>query len=141
MIAQNLLHGAPPPMFARVVEFSPTSDAAAQFVQLIQEKALPIVKAQAGCIGAFVQPQQNAGQVVLGLSVWKTKADAERYRLGCYPDIEEMLRPFLKCGPKLHSFEVREIKEVIVQARGRFKRRTHPRMRRPRRTLTGATRS
>ena len=128
-------------MFARVVEFSPASDAAAQFVQLIQEKALPIVKALAGCIGAFVQLQENAGQVVLGLSVWKSKKDAERYRLGCYPDIEEMLRPFLKCGVKLRTFEVREIKDIIVQARARFKRRTHPRMRRPRRTWTGATRS
>lgn len=96
-------------MLARIVEYSPSSDAAAQFVQLIQEKALPIVKGQEGCICAFVDLSHNAGPVILGVSVWKTKADAERYRRECCPDIEDMLRPFLKCGPKLRTFEVREI--------------------------------
>jgi quinol monooxygenase YgiN len=105
----------PYPMFARIVEFSPTSDAAAQFVQIIQEKVLPIIKAQAGCLRASVEVRHNLGHVVLGVSVWDSKVDAERYRLDCYPEIEEMLRPFLKCTPRFRTFEGPDIGQMIVQ--------------------------
>src|ERR1700687_3741459 len=99
-------------MFARVVEFSPTSDAAAQFVQVIEETALRIVKAQARCIVAFVELPENSEHVVLGVSVWQSKSNAERFTRECYPDIENMLRPFLKCSPELHTFEVQEIRDI-----------------------------
>jgi hypothetical protein len=105
-------------MVTRVVEFSPTSDAAAQFVQVVEETALRIVKAQAGCIVACVQVR---GKVVMGLSVWKSKSDAERFSRECYADIENMLRPFLKCDPKLHTFEAREIESHTVCASRRLR--------------------
>jgi quinol monooxygenase YgiN len=101
-------------MFARVVQFSPDSDAAAEFVRLIQEKVLPIVCAQPGCIVAFVEPPRKASRSVLGVSVWDSKMDAEHYSRECFPDIENMLRPFLKRAPKLRTFEVREIRDVAV---------------------------
>jgi hypothetical protein len=101
-------------MFARVVQFSPDSGAAAEFVLLIQEKLLPIVCAQPGCIVAFVEPPRKASRSVLGVSVWDSKIDAERYSRECFPDIENMLRPFLKRAPKLRTFEVREIRDVAV---------------------------
>jgi hypothetical protein len=101
-------------MFARVVEYSPASDAASQFVRVVNDTALRIVKAQAGCVTAFVELR---GQVVLGVSVWESTADAARYVRECYPEIRTMLRPFLKCDPELHTFEVREIGRVVVRAR------------------------
>jgi hypothetical protein len=102
-------------MFARVVEFSPTSEAAShQFVRVIEETALRMVKAQAGCIAAFVELR---GQAVLGVSVWESKSDAERFSRECYSDIENILRPFLKCAPELHTFKVREIGSVVMRVR------------------------
>jgi hypothetical protein len=89
-------------MFARVVEFSPTSEAASQLVRVIEETALRMVKAQAGCVAAFVQVR---GQVVMGLSVWKSPSDAQRYSRECYPDIENILRPFLKMRPRAPHFQ------------------------------------
>jgi hypothetical protein len=106
-------------MFARVVEFSPVSDATSQFVRVIEETALRIVKAQAGCVAAFVELR---GQTVLGVSVWKSPVDAARYSQECYPEIETMLRPFLKCDPELHTFEVREIGSLVVRARAMVRR-------------------
>jgi hypothetical protein len=102
-------------MFARVVEFSPTSETASQLVRVIEETALRMVKAQAGCVAAFVEVR---GQVVVGVSVWESTADAARYSQECYPEIKTMLRPFLKCDPELHTFKVREIGSVVVRARG-----------------------
>ena len=105
-------------MLARVVEYSPASDAASQFVRVVEDTALRIVKAQAGCVTAFVELR---GQAVLGVSVWESPADA-RYSLGCYLEIKAMLRPFLKCDPELHTFEVREIGSVVVRARAMVRR-------------------
>jgi hypothetical protein len=101
-------------MFARVVEFSPTSEAASELVRVIEETALRMVKAQAGCITAYVDLR---GQVVMGVSVWESTADAARFSRECYPEIEDMLRPFLKCDPILHTFKVREIGTIVMRAR------------------------
>ena len=109
-------------MFARVVEFSPTSDAAAQFVQVIEETALRIVEAKAGCIAAFVELPENSEHVVLGISVWQSKSNAEWSGREYYPDVENMLRPFLKCSPELHTFEVREITDINVRARPMYRK-------------------
>jgi hypothetical protein len=100
-------------MFARVVEFSPDSEASAQFVEVVEQTALRFVKAQSGCVAAFVEVR---GQVVLGVSVWESTSDAERYGLECYPDIGNLLRPFLKCAPELHTYNVRDIASVVVRA-------------------------
>lgn len=102
-------------MFARVLEFSPTSEAATKLVQVIEETALRMIKTQAGCVTAFVE---RRGDVVIGVSVWESKSDAERFSSECYPDIEYMLRPFLKCAPKLRTIEARKIESVAVRARG-----------------------
>jgi hypothetical protein len=109
-------------MFTRVVEFSPTSEAASQFVQVVQETAHRIVKGQAGCVAVFVQVR---GQVVMGVSIWKSISDAERYSRECYPDIEQMLRPFLKCDPKLYTFEAQEIESLNVRARAMVRNDSH----------------
>ena len=106
-------------MFARVVEYSPASHAASQFVRAIEDTALRMVKAQAGCVTAFVELR---GQAVLGVSVWESTADAARFSRECYPEIKVMLRPFLKCDPEIHTFEVREIGSVVVRARAMVRR-------------------
>jgi hypothetical protein len=110
-------------MFARVVEYSPVSDAASELVRVVKDTALRIVKAQAGCVTAFVELR---GHAVLGVSVWASTADAERYIRDCYPEIETMLRPFLKCDPELHTFEVREIGSVVVRARAMVRSISQP---------------
>lgn len=106
-------------MFARVVEYSPASDAASQFVRVVEETVLRIVKAQSGCVTAFVELR---GQVVLGVSVWESTAAAARYSRECYPQIKTMLQPFLKSDPELYTFEVREIESVVVLARAMVRR-------------------
>ena len=106
-------------MFARVVEYAPASDAASQFVRVVEETVLRIVKGQSGCVTAFVELR---GQVVLGVSVWESTAAAARYSRECYPEIKTMLRPFLKCDPEIHTFEVREIGSVVVRARAMVRR-------------------
>ena len=101
-------------MLARVVEFSPSSDAAAQFTKVVEVTALGIVAAQAGCAAAFVRTH---GDIVLGISIWTSTAAAERYSRECYPGIEKMLRPFLTRDPKVYTFDSRELESGRFPAR------------------------
>ncbi len=93
-------------MLARVVEFRPSSEAAAQFTKFVEMTVLGIVHTQAGCVAAFVQLH---GDCVLGVSIWQSTTAAERYSGECYPNIMEMLRPFLTCDPKVSTFDTRAL--------------------------------
>ena len=90
-------------MLARVVEFAPNSDAAAQFVETVEATVLRIVRTQNGCIAAFLQVR---GEVIVGLSFWESTSAAERYSRSAYTDIVNTLRPMLKCAPKVCMYEV-----------------------------------
>lgn len=89
-------------MFARVVEFSPRSEAAADFTTAVEGTALRIVRAQAGCIAAYLEVR---GKLVVGTSVWESPSAAERYSRECYPAIEKMLRPWLTRTPTIRTFD------------------------------------
>jgi hypothetical protein len=101
-------------MFARIFVFSPNSDAALQFVQAVQETTLRMVREMAGCVATFVELR---GQLVIGVSIWKSTSDPDGRNRECYSNIENMLRPFLKCDPERHTFKVREIGSVNARAR------------------------
>lgn len=91
-------------MFTRVVEFSPASDAAAEFTKIVEQTGLG--KAQAGCIAVFVKA---VGQSVIAVSVWQCPASAERFARECYPSIVETLRPFLRCTPSVCTLDMRQL--------------------------------
>lgn len=89
-------------MFARVVEFSPRSEAAADFTRAVEGTVLRIVRAQAGCIAAYLEVR---GRIVVGTSVWESASAAQRYSRECYPTIEKMLRPWLTRNPTIRTFD------------------------------------
>ncbi len=93
-------------MLARVVQFMPSSDSAAQFTRIVEVTILGIVQAQAGCVAAFVEAHDDC---VIGVSIWQSPAAAGRYGRECFPDIMRMLRPFLACDPKVSTFDTREL--------------------------------
>ena len=104
-------------MFARVVEFTPVSGAAIDFVNVVEETALRLVKVQAGCIGAFVH---SVGRRVIGVSLWESSSAADRYQRVYCPAILAMLRPYLAAEPKVYLFSMMVIgheKSVFGQRR------------------------
>ncbi len=103
-------------MLARIVEFRPASEAAAQFAKVVEETTLGIAQAQAGCVAAFIEAQEDC---VLAVSIWKSTNAVERYGRECYPELVKMLRPFLTCDPKVSTFDTRElnITDLPVQMR------------------------
>ncbi len=100
-------------MFARIVKFSPVSQAGAQFIGVLQNHVLRMIRAQEGCITALVQPAQPKTLYVIGISIWESKSFAEQFHRECYTDIEQLLRPLLECDPTLYTFEFKDTSTLL----------------------------
>jgi len=83
-------------MFARILDFEVKPEKMEEFVEVIKNEVLPILKKQAGFleIMPFV-PEKMKEDKVFTISLWATKSDAERYEREFYPEALEIVKPFL----------------------------------------------
>jgi quinol monooxygenase YgiN len=93
-------------MFTRIVEITAKQGKTKEVADTIRGKVLPILKKQPGFVDEIVLVSTAEANQVLGLSFWKTAADAELYRLDHYPAVQELLRPLLETTPKVNTFDV-----------------------------------
>ncbi|HYL16755.1 MAG TPA: antibiotic biosynthesis monooxygenase [Terriglobales bacterium] len=93
-------------MYTRVVEFNTKPGKARELCETINDKAVPILKKQAGFVDETVLASDTESNRVLGLSFWNSKQDAERYRREQYPKIHEMLKHLLESEPVIRTFDV-----------------------------------
>ena len=93
-------------MFTRVVEITAKSGKARELTNIINDKALPILKKQAGFADETVLVSDIEPNRVLALSFWNSKEDAERYHRERYPVIHEMVRHLLEADPIIRTFNV-----------------------------------
>jgi len=93
-------------MFTRVVEVTAKSGKARELTNIINDKALPILKKQAGFVDETVLVSDTEPNRVLALSFWNSKEDAERYHREQYPNIKEMFAHLLEADPLIRTFNV-----------------------------------
>ena len=93
-------------MYTRVVEFNTKPGKARELCDTIDEKAVPILKKQAGFVDETVLASDSESSRVLGLSFWNSKEDAARYHREQYPKIQEMLKHLLENEPVIRTFDV-----------------------------------
>jgi heme-degrading monooxygenase HmoA len=93
-------------MFTRVVEVTTKSGKAKELTSIINDKALPILKKQAGFVDETVLVSDPEPNRVLALSFWNSREDAERYNREQYPAIHEMVRHLLETEPVIRTFNV-----------------------------------
>jgi heme-degrading monooxygenase HmoA len=93
-------------MYTRVVEFTTKSGKARELCDTINDKALPILKKQAGFVDETVLASDTESNRVLALSFWNSKEDAERYHREQYPKIHDILKPQLETEPVIRTFDV-----------------------------------
>ncbi len=88
-------------MFTRVVEVTTKSGKAKELTSIINDKALPILKKQAGFVDETLLVSDPEPDRVLALSFWNSREDAERYNREQYPAIHEMVtaRPRTESPP------------------------------------------
>jgi hypothetical protein len=83
------------PMFARVVEFIPKLEKKEEFVKVIRNQVLPILKKQTGFMEFLPFFPEMANEKVIAVTLWTEKVNAERYGREVFPKVEEILKPYL----------------------------------------------
>jgi len=82
-------------MFARIVEFIPRLEQKEQFVKVLQNEVLPILKKQTGFLEILPFFPETKTEKMITISLWAEKRDAERYEREMYPKVEAILKPYL----------------------------------------------
>jgi heme-degrading monooxygenase HmoA len=83
-------------MFARILDCEVKLEKKEEFVKVIKNEVLPILKKQTGFLEILpFFPEKMRENKVITISLWTTKADAERYEREFYPKVLNILKPFL----------------------------------------------
>ena len=93
-------------MFTRTVEVTTKPGKTKEFSDTINDKALPILKKQAGFVDETLLVSDAEPNRILALSFWNSKEDAERYQREQFPAIHEMVRHLLAAEPVIRTFNV-----------------------------------
>jgi len=82
-------------MFARIVEFIPKMEQKEQFVKVLRNEVLPILKKQPGFLEILPFFPETKTERMITITFWAEKRDAERYEREVYPKVEGILKPYL----------------------------------------------
>jgi hypothetical protein len=82
-------------MFARIVEFVPRSEKKEEFIKIMKNEVLPILKKQTGFLEILPLFPEMKNEKAVHITLWMQKRDAERYEKEVFPRVEEILKPFL----------------------------------------------
>ena len=83
-------------MFARVLDFEPKIEKKEEFVRVLKNEVLPILKKQTGFLEILpFFPERMKEEKVYIVSLWNTKSDAERYGRETYSKVHDIVKPFL----------------------------------------------
>ena len=75
-------------MFARILDCEVKLEKKEEFVKVIKNEVLPILKKQTGFLEILpFFPEKMKEEKVITISLWTTKADAERYEREFYPKV------------------------------------------------------
>jgi hypothetical protein len=93
-------------MFTRVVEITSKSGKATDVTRIVENKVIPFLKSQPGFLDEITMFSDMNPNLLLAISFWKTKDDAERYHQEQYKLVIEALNPVLESAPTIHTFFV-----------------------------------
>ena len=83
-------------MFARILQFGLKLEMKNDFIDVFKDQVLPILKKQVGFVEVLpFFSEKVTDQTTYNVSLWATKADAERFEKETYPKVFEILKPFL----------------------------------------------
>ncbi|MGD1025232.1 MAG: hypothetical protein ABR880_20805 [Candidatus Sulfotelmatobacter sp.] len=105
-------------MFARILDCEVKLEKKEEIVKVLKNEVLPILKKQTGFLEILpFFPEKMKEEKVIAISLWTTKADAERYEREFYPKVLDILKPFLTTPVKVnyHKLET-AVCEHFVEA-------------------------
>ena len=93
-------------MFARIAEFIPRLEQKEQFVKVLRNDVLPILKKQSGFLEILPFFPETKNEKMITITLWAEKRDAERYEREMYPKVEGILKPYLTTPVTFRHYSV-----------------------------------
>jgi len=93
-------------MYTRVVEVTAKPGKARELSRTISDKVLSLLKSQPGFVDEITLISDQNPDEITALSFWKTREDAERYRLETFPKVNELIRNHTEGTPEVRTFDV-----------------------------------
>ncbi len=93
-------------MFTRLVEIKTKRGKAKDLCQTIHKKVLSVLRAQTGFVDEIVLISDTEADRVVAMSIWKSKADAERYRREWYAKVRAIIGHQVHSIPRVRTFGV-----------------------------------
>ncbi|HEY6972615.1 MAG TPA: hypothetical protein VJA94_25625 [Candidatus Angelobacter sp.] len=82
-------------MFARILEFGVKLEKKAEFIKVLKNQVVPILKRETGFVEILPFFPETPEVKAINISLWNTRADAEHYAKETYPAVLAMVKPFL----------------------------------------------
>jgi hypothetical protein len=92
-------------MYARSVSIRLKPNTAAEFTQLIEKEALPLLRKQKGFQDEITLVDAS-GKTAIGISLWDQKENADAYSRGAFPELLKALGKVVEGTPDVHTYQV-----------------------------------
>jgi len=93
-------------MFTRIVECYVKKEKRQDFTEKMQNLVLPILQSQPGFVDLLALSSEDEPERVASISLWRSRADAEKYHRAHYDEIMESLGPLLRDEPTVEFYNV-----------------------------------
>ena len=92
-------------MYARSVSIRLKPNTAAEFTQLIEKEALPLLRKQKGFQDEITLVDAS-GKTAIGISLWDQKENADAYSRVAFPERLKTLMKVAEGTPDVHTYQV-----------------------------------
>ena len=82
-------------MFARILEFVPKAEKKEQFIRVLQNEVLPILRKQQGFLEILPLFPEAKDEKAITVTLWAEKMDWLRYERDSFPKVKQVMEPYL----------------------------------------------
>ncbi|HZP17602.1 MAG TPA: antibiotic biosynthesis monooxygenase [Terriglobales bacterium] len=93
-------------MFTRIVECYVKREKIEEFKDMVERLVLPILRTQPGFVDLLALSSEEEPERAMSISLWKSRADAERYQRDHYHEILDAIHPLLVDEPSVEFYNV-----------------------------------
>ena len=104
-------------MFANMIQLAAKQGRGKELTKMMTERSLTVLKQQPGFVETIALTPETEQDQVVGISIWNSKADAERFTQGPSQQLLESYKPLLQAEPKFRSFDAERSTTEVASAR------------------------
>ena len=93
-------------MFTRIVECYVKKEKRQDFTDKMQNIVLPILQSQPGFVDVLALSSVDEPERTVSISLWRSRADADRYHQEHFDEIMDAIRPLLLDEPSVEFYNV-----------------------------------